>query len=609
MKQSRCGRTAGVLVVIMVAGVLAAAGCRRRTAEVAEYRDAHPLPAEPLVMTVQTVGRHGGRFVLGETTNPRTFNAIMANETSSTDITNVLYTGLVGYDNDTQDFRPALAKSWEVAADGVTWTFHLREGAQFSDGKPITSADVLFSFQVVLDPDLHPSGQDSLKMNGKAFDVSAPDPATVIIKTPAPSAILLSSAGGVPVMPKHVLEPAFTSGNFASAYGVSTPPDQLVASGPFRVVQYVAGEKTVLGRNPYWFGVDQDNQRLPYLNELVYLVVPDQDAADLKFRSGELDGLDNVKPENYQWYEQNQKQGNFTLYDLGPEINSNYFWFNLNKVQKATPGRKMGEPFVDPVKYAWFSNPVFRRAVSMAVDRDAMIPSIYFGHGRKNWSQASAGNKIWYNPDIVKYDHDVDASKKLLASLGFKDSDGDGFLEDARGNAVGFTLKTNSDNILRVGMANFIKDDLAKVGIRMTLVPVDFNTLITNLRSDFQYDAILLGLQSGVPPDPGNGQNVYRSSGLTHHFFPSQLKPGTPEEARIDQLMDVLISAQNLDERKKVWREIENIWNEQCWNIWLPIREARLPLSNRFGNVKPTVIAHRLIWNIDRVFVKPVGDS
>ena len=82
------------------------------------------------------------------------------------------------------------------------------------------------------------------------------------------------------------------------------------------------GEKTVLGRNPYYYGFDQHKQRLPYLDELVFLIVPDQDAADLKFRSGELDGLDNVKPENYKWYEENQQKGNFTLHDLGPALSS-----------------------------------------------------------------------------------------------------------------------------------------------------------------------------------------------------------------------------------------------------------------------------------------------
>src|SRR6185295_16393906 len=106
----------------------------------------------------------------------------------------------------------------------------------------------------------------------------------------------------------------------------------------------------------------------------------------------------------------------------------------------------------------------------------------------------------------------------LLASLGWKDSNNDGVLEDQGGHPVSFSLKTNGDNLLRVSMANFIRDDLAKVGIKVTLTPVDFNTLISNLRDDFQYDAILLGLSGASPPDPGMSQNVWRSSGLTHNW-------------------------------------------------------------------------------------------
>src|SRR5690348_18192319 len=111
-----------------------------------------------------------------------------------------------------------------------------------------------------------------------------------------------------------------------------------------------------------------------------------------------------------------------------------------------------------------------------------MIPSIFFGDAVKNWSQSTAGNKVWYTPDVVKYDFNPDESKRLLASLGWKDANGDGVLEDTQGRTISFTLKTNSDNRVRVAMANFIRDDLAKVGIKVTLVPVDFNTLISNLR-------------------------------------------------------------------------------------------------------------------------------
>jgi peptide/nickel transport system substrate-binding protein len=481
---------------------------------------------------------------------------------------------------------------------------------KFSDGHPITAEDILFSAQVALDETLHPAIQDQLKQGGKPFEFSAPDPLTVVVKTPVPSATMLIAAAALKIMPKHALEAAYKSGAFASAYNISTPPDQIVSSGPWRVLQHVPNEKTVLGRNPYWFGVDKAGKRLPYLDELVFLTVPDQDAADLKFRAGELDALDNIKPENYRWYEDNQSNGKYTLHNLGPEMSSRFFWFNLNKVQppaageKPAPGRKVGDSLVDPVKYAWFNSPVFRRAVSMAIDREAIIRSVFYGEGSKNWSVAGPSNKVWHTAGLVHYDYDVAGSKKLLASLGFKDGNGDGILEDTRGNPISFQLKTNSDNVMRVATANFIKDDLAKVGIRVTLAPIDFNSLISNIRNDLQFEAALMGVQPGVPPDPANGQNLLRSTGISHYWFVRQQKPATPEEARIDQLVNTFVTTLDLDERKAIWKEIQTIWNEQGWLVWLPILNVKVPMSNRFGNAQPSIMAHRLIWNIDRVYVK-----
>ena len=238
-------------LIVLVVLVTMCTGCRRRASETAEYTDPHPLPEDPMVVEAPSIGKHGGRFVFAETNSPRTFNGIMANETSSTDITNRnLFSFLVDYDNGTQQFVPTIAKSWETSADGLTWTFHLRRGAKFSDGHPITAEDVLFSAQIALDEVLHPAIQDQLKHNGKPFEFSAPDPLTVVVKTPVPFATMLISMGALEIFPKHILESAYKSGSFASAYNVSTPPDQIVTSGPWRVLQYLPGERTVLGRNP-----------------------------------------------------------------------------------------------------------------------------------------------------------------------------------------------------------------------------------------------------------------------------------------------------------------------------------------------------------------------
>ncbi len=602
-----------VVISALVMVLLATAGCRRTANEGVAYKDEIPPPAEPLIKQLPSVGRYGGRFVQAETNNPRTFNAMMANETSSTDLTDRLFGFLVDFNLATQEYEPGLAKSWEVAPDGVTWTFHLRKGAAFSDGHPITAEDVLFSFELVYDDALHPAMQDMLQSEGKDFTVTAPDPHTVVINTGKPHAGLLDALcpGNLPIMPKHVLGQSYKDGTFAAAYNVSTPPEKLVTSGAWRLAQHVTNEKTVLVRNPYHYAFDQNRQRLPYLDELVVLVVPDQDAADLKFRAGGVDAVDDVKPENYKWYEENQEKGNFTLYDVGASQATHLLWVNLNRVQppirgtKPTHGKRLGEPFVDPVKYEWFKNKDFRRAISMAIDREALIKGAFYGYGEKNWSQTTSSNKVWHTPDIAKPDYNPSEAKKLLAGMGFKDTNGDGFLEDARGNPVSFMLKTNSSNALRVSMANFIRDDLAKIGIRMTLTPIDFNTLISNIIDNFQYESILLGFQSSVPPTPFGGQNVYRSSGESHFWFIRQQQPVTPEEARIDRVLDEMLTSQDRQLQKAKWKEIQDTMNDQAWFIWLPIQTIKLPVSNRFGNVHPSVMAHRILWNIDRVFLKP----
>lgn len=593
-------------VVSGLAIAVMSGGCGGRSATPERYVDPHPLPADTAIVDVATIGTHGGRFVLGQPGSPKTFNAPLANESSSTDVTGQLFASLVDYDYKTHTDYPLLAKSWEISDDGRTYTFHLRHGIAFSDGHPITSDDVLFSCRIYYDPVLHPSLQDLMLLDGKPFEVSAPDSYTVVMKIPRVYRLMLPVVGSIRVMPKHILERAYLAGTYASAYGTNTPPESLVTSGAWRLKSFTQEERTVLTRNPYWFRVDPKGQRLPYLDELVFLIAPDQNAAALKFQAGEVDGLDNVKNEDYKQYEEGQKRGNYTLYDVGPSLNTNMFWFNLNTVKEPKPGKKVGDPVIDPVLYSWFRRPEFRKAVSMAIDRDAIIQSVFFGDGVKNWSTATPGNTDWYTPDIVHFDYNPDEAKRLLAGMGWKDSDGDGILEDELGHPVRFTMKTNSNNNMRVAMLNLIQDDLKKIGIAMVPASVEFNTLVTNIRQDLDYESILLGLQTGVPPDsPGMGQNTWRSRGLTHYWNVKQKHPETPVEARIDALIDENIGTLDPALQKATWREVQNLVNENCFFEWLPSQIMRLPVRNTFGNVSPSNMPHRLIWNIEQIYARP----
>ena len=593
-------------IVTIVLGA-AIAGCAGKPGTASATRaDTHPLPADTMTLALPQLGSYGGRFVIGQTNSPKTFNPMMANETSSNDVNGRLWASLMDFDNGAARDTFGLAKAFEMSPDGLTYTWHLRRGLCFSDGHPLSADDVLFSFEVAYDEKLHPAVQDLLSIGGKRFEISAPDSYTIVTKIAKPYANMVGTMSSVRILPKHVLEGPFHRGDFASAYAVTTAPESLVTSGGWRVKQFVQNEKTVLEPNPYYFRVDARGRRLPYLDELVFVIVPDQNTAALKFTSGEIDALDQVKPEDYKTYSDGAKAGGYTLYDLGPSLTTNFFWFNLNHVRAPIPGKKLGAPYVDAVKFRWFNNPVFRRAVSMAIDREAMIHGPFFGDAVKNWSTGTPGNKVWYTPEVGGYDFDPAKAKELLASLGWKDGNGDGILEDEQGHKISFTLKTNSDNNVRKALANLIKDDLAKVGIECLPAPVDFNTMMTNLRQDFQYEAILLGLQTGVPPDPvGQGQNTLRSSGATHFWNMKQPKPESETEAKIDELVEENLTTNDYAKRRAAWVEIQKLINDECFLVWLPTQKFKVPVRNKFGNVRPSVIPHRILWNIEQVFAKP----
>ncbi len=601
----RLGWSLATLLLVTLAG-----GCGGPVTREA-WVDRVPLPADTMVTPMARTGVHGGRFRMGVSSAPRTFNPVVANEASSNEVCGKLYTSLTDVDYITGDDIALVAKSWEFSPDERTVTFHLRHGLRFSDGQPLTSADVLFSFDVYMDDSLRSAAQealtwrDSLTGERHKFSYAAPDSYTFQVTGPRPYSLMLAATGSIRILPRHVLEAPFRSGGFASAYNIDTPAAKLVTSGPWRLRQFVPGEKVELERNPYWFGVDANGGRLPYLDALVYLVTKDQDNAALRFEAGEIDALDNLRPADYPGLEKGQARGGYRLYELGPSYNTNFMWFNLNPSPGAMPGRRPGEPAVGAVKYAWFSNADFRRAISKAIDRDALIAGPLHGFGYRNWSTMTPGNAKWFDSTLVGVDDDPAGAARLLVGLGMKDRDGDGQLEDAGGHPVAFDITTNADNPWRQEMVNLIRDDLAKVGIQVTLVPLDFNTLITRYRRDFRYDVMLLGQGSAVPADPGMGQNVWRSSGATHYWRVRSPRPGSPEEARVDALMQRVVYTRDVAARKAAWHELMQIVNDQCWLIWLPIMDLRIPVRDRFANVAPSPMPPRVLWNAERIFVRP----
>ena len=554
---------------------------------------------EPPLVADCEPGIRGGRLVVTTFGDPKTFNPITENESSSRDIIRLLFSGLTDLDWPSQSARPGLAHEWKVAADGLTWTFKLRKGLKWSDGAPLTSTDVVFTFDTLYNTNFPNATADLLKIDGKRFAVSAVDELTVRIVTPSPYAPFLEYIG-VPIIPAHKLAQSVATKNFESAYGINTKPAELVGCGPFRLKEFKGGQSTLLERNPHFFVVDKKGQPLPYLDDVMYRVVPDMNAMSLSFLQGEGDVHETVRPDELKRFKDAADTGAFNLHELGVGPERGFLWFNLN------PGKneKTGKPIVDPKKLKWFSQTKFRQAVSHAVDRPSIIRAIYAGRAQVNYGYISTCITKWHNPNTPKYPYDLARAKALLKEIGIEDRNKDGRMEDAQGNVIEFTLNTNTGNNVRDRIAVFIQEDLKRIGFKVNYEPILFNTLVDKIDNTYDYEAMLLGLGGGGA-DPAASMNVLMSSGFTHFWHPKQKSPASPWEKRIDDLMNKQISTLDEKLRKEMFDEVQVILGQEMPFIYTVSPFSYAACKANLANLRPTVLStYRLTWNAEELYWK-----
>ncbi len=590
--------TAPVAVLATLVALLAAlAGCGGSQGRRTEYKDPNPLPAEPL--RVDAAGSHGGRFIYVTIGDPKSFNHVISNDAATSDVlSGPVDATLVELDNASQELTPGLARSWEMSPDGLVWTFHLRKGVRWSDGQPFDADDVLFTSQVIYDTTVQATMRELLKVKKQPWRWEKVDPLTVRITLPARFGPVLQVLTAVYILPRHKLEPAYRAGRFEQMWGVSTRPESLACLGPFRVAQYRPAERTVLARNPFYWKVDRNGQRLPYLDELVFLSVADQNAAVLRFQAGESDLQDPVRPEDAAALTDDQAKGGFTVTDLGPDLATNCIWFNQKPGADPT-----GRPYVEPYKRRWFEDVRFRRAVSHAMDREGVVRSVLQDRGDAQYGLVTAANKKWYDPAIPRFEYDPGRARALLDEMGLKDTNGDGVREDARGRRVEFVLYTNSANNLRKQLAVVAKSNLADIGVAVVLAPIDFNTLLDHMRKDHRYEAILLGFTGGIPPDPALSQNLYRSTGVTHEWNPQQAVPATPWEAEIDRLMDTVVSETDYTKRKAAFDRVQEVMAEQQPVILLARERVLVAVRDKFQGIRPSLLRPHVLWDPASIYV------
>ncbi|HZL12688.1 MAG TPA: ABC transporter substrate-binding protein [Verrucomicrobiae bacterium] len=586
---------------VFVAAIFCFCGCGKKSETASSENSVtnYPLPDPPLVANCAP-GIRGGRLVVADFSDPKTFNPITASEMSSIDIIRFLFASLLGFDEQSQSVEPGLAGSWTNSPDGKTWTFHLRKKLRWSDGAPLTADDVVFTWNdVIYNPKIDNVTRDQFIIGGKNFTVSKVDDLTIKVVTPEIYAPFEQNFGGVPILPKHILAKAVADGTFLSTYGVNWKPQDIVGSGPFVLKEYKPAQYTLMARNPYFFEVDSNGQRLPYFDNIIYTVVPNMNAINLRFLSGECDVDEIIYPDAYDQFKTEAAKGKFNLLEPGIGLETTHFWFNENTNVNA----KTGKPDVDPVKLKWFRNVKFRQACSYAIDREAIIKSVYSGRAIPDYGYVTPGNKKWFNPNIQKYPHDLAKALARLKEIGIEKRNGNDFATDADGNKIEFVFNTNTGNDTRGKMALLIVSDLQKLGFNVIYQPVEFNTLIQKIDSTYDYDCVLLGLSGGV--DPGGGMNVLKSSGFTHEWFPREKSPSTAWEARLDHLMDAQMQTLDVADRKKDFDEVQEILAEEQPLIFTVTPMYYAAIRSDIGNVRATPLNFfRVTWNAEELYFK-----
>ena len=592
---------AGMPGLILLAAVVALAGCEKSTPvpKAGAASGAHPLPASPKVASCEP-GQPGGRLVIAAAAGPKTFNPLVAQDAASDAVMRLLHGALVNFDFVRSEATPGLAESWSVGPDQKTWTFKLRKGLRWSDGEPLTAADVVFTWnQLMYNRDFNRTTYDLFFLHGKPIVVTQVDELTVQAVTPEVYAPFVEYFGVIPILPRHILESAVKEKRFLTAYDTTTRPENLVGCGPFRLREFQSGKQTLLERNPEYWAVDKQGARLPYLDQVLF-VNGGAGTEAILFLSGKSDVYEIIKPEAWQQFKQAADAGGkFKLLDLGIGAERDFMWFNLN------PGSSpSGKPFVDPKKLAWFKQKKFRQAVSCAIDRERIAKEVFGGRASPIYGFIGTENQKWCNTNIAPFSFDLKRARSLLEEIGIKDRNNDGVAEDAEGTPIEFVMFSNVENGPREKTARIISECLAAAGIRLIFFPVDFRGLVDRINNTYDYECALMGLGGGGV-DPASQINVLRSNEELHQWYPLQKIPATPWEARIDALLDAQMATLDLAERKKAFDEVQVILADELPMIYTvcPVSYAAAKLG--IANMKPSVMTpYPLTWNMEELYFK-----
>ena len=481
---------------------------------------------------------YGDIIVRGDIGDASNLIPLLASDKPSHDIAGLVYNGLIKYDKD-MNVVGDLAESWSVSQNGLVITFKLRQGVKWHDGHPFTAADVLYTYQVTIDPQTPTAyAGDFLKV--KKAEVLDDYTFRVSYATPFAPALI---SWGSSILPRHLL-----SGTDITHSPLSRHP---IGTGPYMFKEWVAGQKIVLVANPDYF------EGKPYIGGYITRIIPDMATMFLEVRAQGID-YSNLSPLQYT-----------------RQTDNNLFKNNFNKYSYlAFAYTYLGYNLKNPL----FTDKRVRQAISYAINKDEIISGVLLGLGKPATGPYKPGS--WaYNGNVKTYEYNPQKARELLAAAGWLNTNNDGILEKD-GKPFVFELITNQGNETRQKCAEIIQRQLAEVGIKVKIRVLEWAAFVNDFITKRRFDTVILGWTIGLDPDV---YDVWHSSKTA----PEELNFMSFNNKEADDLLEKGRSTFNQKERKKYYDRFQEILADEQPYTFLYVPDELIIINNRFRGIEP----------------------
>jgi len=492
----------------------------------ASLATAQPTTAgAPAAASTTGTPKRGGTAVVVMNADPGPLNPAITTAGGTHTVTDQIFNGLVGLDDNLNPI-PELAASWQVSADGKTYTFKLQQGVMWHDGQPFSSDDVKFTFEQGL---LKFHARTKAALESVLEGIDAPDPGTVVFRFKQPYGPFLQRLDVVEasIIPKHLYDGKDLEKDPATAKPIGT--------GPFRFVDYVKGDHVTLERNPTYFKKDASGTQLPYLDKAILRIIPNVTTAEQALEQGEVDYLGSISGADR---ERLQKNSSLTLVQgfggSGGSVCQDVLIPNLAK-----------KPF-DTLDG--------RRAFYMAMDRQFIVDQVYFGQGTPSTGPISRQMAWAYTPQVHAYAFNAAQANQML--------DQAGYARGADGTRLTVTF-TRAASYAKLGEA--LREQLKAVGINLQLETLDVNAANDKVFVKKDFDLGVASYCNGSDPEVGV-RRVYVSSNIGPILFSNGAGYKNP---KVDQLFDQGAVQTDRAERAKTYGQIQQILTDDLPYFWV----------------------------------------